>query len=160
MSDILANDVRTQYEKAFATIKGIVEAFPEDKWLVPHGDVYYIPSRIAYHLASFIDGLIAGGYSDPDFRSKLPFGAWIDGTPETLPNKKAFIGYYDEVIGRANKVLSALDDAKVTEQLPADMARFGATQIGAHLRNMRELSAHTGELNKMLIENGIDDIWF
>ena len=159
MSDLLANDVRTQYDKAFATIKGIAEAFPEDKWLVPHGDEYYIPSRIAYHVATFIDGLIAGGYADPDFRSKLPFGAWHDGTAKTLPDKKAFIGYYDQVVARAQKALSAIDDAGVTAQMDPERARFGATQVGAHLYNMRELSAHTGELNKMLIENGIDDVW-
>jgi len=28
MSEILANDLRVQYEKAFQTIRGIVEAFP------------------------------------------------------------------------------------------------------------------------------------
>ena len=39
------------------------------------------------------------------------------------------------------------------------MSRFGKTKIGAHMMTMRELSAHTGELNKMLIENGLDDIW-
>ena len=159
MSNNLANDVKKQYERAFATIKGIAEAFPEDKWLVEHGDEYYIPSRIAYHLASFIDGLVAGGQRDPDFRSKLPFGSWNEGTAETLPNKKAYIAYFDEVVGRADKELSALDDAAITEQLAPERARFGATSVGLHLYCMREISAHTGELNKMLIENGLDDVW-
>ena len=159
MSNILADDVRSQYDKAFATIRGIVEAFPDDKWLVPHGDEYYIPCRIVYHLAVFIDSQIGGGYKDPDFNAKVPFGAWHKATAETLPDKKAFAAYYDEVIGRAQKELAALDDDAVVAPIEPERARFGATQIGAHLLMMRELSAHTGELNKMLIENGKDDVW-
>jgi len=159
MSDILANDVRTKYGHAFATVRGIAEAFPEDKWLTPHGDEYYIPSRIAYHLTGFIDSFVAGGYKDPDFNAKQPFGSWRDGTPETLPSKSAFLPYYDEVIARAQKELASLDDAAITAVIEQERARFGATQIGLHLMIMREISAHTGELNKMLIENGLDDIW-
>lgn len=159
MSNILSDDVRTKYEKAFATIRGIAEAFPEERWLEPHGDVYYIPSRIAYHLAVFIDGFVAGGMKSPDFREKLPFGSWHEGTAATLPDKKAFLSYYEEVVGRAQKVLEGLDDNAVTAPIEPERVRMGATQIGAHMQAMRELSAHSGELNKMLIENGKDDIW-
>ena len=158
MSDILANDLRVKYGFAFATVRGIAEAFPADKWLEPHGDEYYIPSRIAYHLASFIDMFMCGGYKDPEFNSKLPFGPWRTGTAETLPGKAAFIAYYDEVIARANAALATLDDAAVTAEIEPERARFGATQLGLHITIMRELSAHTGEMNKMLIENGLDDI--
>ena len=159
MSKVLADDLRVQYDKAFETIGGIVEAFPEDKWLVPHGDEYYIPCRIAYHLAIFIDGMVADGFKDPDFRAKVPYGDWKTGTAETLPDKGAFAAYYKEVIGRAKNVLAALDDDAVTAMQGPEMSRFGKTKIGAHMMTMRELSAHTGELNKMLIENGLDDIW-
>jgi len=159
MSNLLANDVRTLHEKCFATIRGIVEAFPEEKWLVPHGDDYYIPSRIAYHLAVFIDGAVAGGFADPDFRSKAPFGAWHEGTAETLPDKTKLLAYYDEVIERANKALAAIDDDRVVAPIEPERARMGQTQLAGYMYVMRELSAHTGELNKMLIENGLDDIW-
>jgi len=159
MSDVLANDVRVKYQKAFDTIRGILEAFPEDKWLVAHGDEYYIPSRIAYHLAEFIDGAVAGGFKDPDFKNKLPFGDWHHSTAETLPGKAALAAYFEEAVARATKALDAIDDESVTALLPPEMARMGATQLGAHLGVMRELSAHTGEMNKMLIENGIDDVW-
>ena len=159
MSDILANDVRKQYNRAFDTIKGILDVFPESKWLEQHGDEYYIPSRITYHLAEFIDGAVAGGFKDPDFKEKLPFGDWHQSTAETLPGKSELITYYNEVIERAKKMLDAIDDESVTALLPPEMARMGASQIGAHMGVMRELSAHTGELNKMLIENGLDDIW-
>ncbi|MDR0819888.1 MAG: hypothetical protein LBN43_10005 [Oscillospiraceae bacterium] len=155
----LSDDVRAQYNGAFATIRGIAEAFPENKWLESHGDVYYIPSRIAYHLAVFIDSNIAGWSKDPDFASKLPFGSWKDGNAGTLPDKKAYLAYYDEVIARAQKVLATLDDDSVTATLEPEKARFSTSQLGVHLYNMRELSAHSGELNKMLIENGIDDVW-
>jgi len=156
---MLANDVRGQYDKAFATIRGIVEIFPEDKWLVPHGDEYYIPCRIAYHLAVFIDSLIAGGSKDPDFNKKLPFGAWHEGTSETLPDKAKFLPYFNEAAARAQKALEGLEDSAVIAENEPERARFGATQLGMHLYFMRELSAHTGELNKMLIENGLDDVW-
>ena len=159
MSTILADDLRVQYDKAFETVGGIIEAFPEDKWLVPHGDEYYIPCRIAYHIAVFIDGMVADGFKDPDFRAKVPFGDWKIGTAETLPDKSALAAYYKEVIGRAKNVLAALDDDAVTAMQAPEMSRFGTTKIGAHMMTMRELSAHTGELNKMLIENGQDDIW-
>ena len=160
MSDILANDVRTQYTRAFATIRGILEAFPDNKWLTPHGDDYYIPCRIAYHLAVFIDGAVGGaGRKDPEFFSKLPFGSWYEGTAETLPKKAELMKYYDEAVSRAQDELRPLTDADVTAELSPEMARMGATQIGAHLGIMRELSAHTGELNKMLIENGLEDVW-
>ena len=46
MSNLLADDVRKVHERSFATIREIAEAFPEDKWLKPHADDYYIPSRI------------------------------------------------------------------------------------------------------------------
>ena len=159
MKDLLANDVRKQYEQCFATLKAIVEAFPEDKWLVQHGDIYYIPSRIAYHLVVFIDRYIAGGFNDPDFASKLPFGNWMEATAETLPDKAAFFKYYDQILAKAQPVLAALDDANLISPIEPDRARMGTTQMAVHLYCMRELAAHTGELNKMLIENGLDDIW-
>ena len=159
MSDLLANDVRKLYDRSFDTISGILDVFPESKWMEPHGDEYYIPSRIAYHLAEFIDGAVAGGFSDPEFKNKLPFGDWHNATAETLPGKDALVAYYNEAVGRAKKALATLDDDGVTALLPPEMARMGATRVGAHMGIMRELSAHTGELNKMLIENGIDDVW-
>ena len=159
MSNLLADDVRKVHERSFATIREIAEAFPEDKWLKPHGDDYYIPSRIAYHIANFIDGAVAGGFSDPDFRSKAPFGSWIEGTAETLPNKADFIAYLDGVIARANAELAKLDDAAVTAATEPAKARMGATQVGAFMGVMREVAAHTGEMNKMLVEDGVDDIW-
>ena len=159
MSTILADDVRNQYDKAFATVEGILDAFPDDKWLVPHGDEYYIPCRIAYHVAVFIDGMVAEGSKDPDFRAKLPFGDWKTGTAETLPARAALTAYYKEAVGRAKTVLSALDDDAIVALQPPESSRFGKTKLGAHMMVMRELSAHTGELNKMLIENGLDDIW-
>ena len=159
MSNILANDVRERYTRAFATISEIVGAFPEDKWLEQHGDEYYIPCRIAYHLATFIDGMVADGFKDPDFREKVPFGNWKDATAEILPDKDAFIAYFNEVIDRALKVLETLNDDDITATASPEKARFASTGIGVHMQTMRELSAHTGEMNKMLIENGLEDIW-
>ncbi|MDR0839479.1 MAG: hypothetical protein LBN99_07555 [Oscillospiraceae bacterium] len=155
----LSDDVRAQYNGAFATIRGIAEVFPESKWLEPHADAYYIPGRIAYHLAAFIDRQLGGGSEDPDFASKLPYGNWMEATAETLPDKKAFLSYYDEVIKRAQSSLAALDDDGVTAPIEPERAHFGKSQIGVHLYNMRELAAHSGELNKMLSEHGIDDVW-
>ena len=159
MNSVLSDDVRIQYDKAFETVSAIIETFPEDKWLVPHGDVYYIPCRIAYHIAIFIDGMVAGGFMDPDFRSKVPFGDWKTATAETLPGKAALMTYYKEVVARAKNALSAIDDDALTAMQAPELSRFAKTKIGAHMMTMRELSAHTGELNKMLIENGLEDIW-
>jgi hypothetical protein len=64
MSELLANDLRTQYDRAFRTIREIVAAFPEDRWLEPHGDIYYIPCRIAYHLTVVVDSYVNGGFKD------------------------------------------------------------------------------------------------
>ena len=159
MSDTLANDVRRQFERSFNTIKKIVETFPEDKWLIPHGDEYYIPSRIAYHIAEYIDGMVAGRFMEPGFRENLPFGSWFEGTAETLPGKDALLQYLKESVTRADAVLAALDDEAVTAPLPQEMSRMGASKISAHMSALREIAAHTGEINKMLVENGIDDIW-
>ena len=158
--DILTNDVKKQYDRSFATLRAIIEAFPEDKWLAEHGDEYYIPSRIAYHLAVFIDGFVAEGMkNDPDFRDNRPFGSWKDGTAATLPGKAALLGYYDESVARAEAILDKLDDAAVVAAIEPERARMGESNLGAHMYVMREIADHTGELNKMLIENGIDDIW-
>ena len=159
MSNTAANDVRDKYDKAFATIRGILETFPEDKWLKPHGDEYYIPCRIAYHLATFIDGFIGGNFSKPDFTASLPFGDWKTGTAETLPDKKTFIPYFEAAAANGKKALEALTDEALLAPFAPDNTRFGATPAGMHLQFMREISAHTGELNKMLIENGLDDVW-
>ena len=159
MSDLLANDVRNMFDRSFATVRAIIEAFPEDKWLKPHGDEYYIPSSIAYHIASFMDGAVAGGRKDPDFVAKLPFGEWHGITADRLPSKSALLAYYDEAEARSKKALADITDADVSKALPPEMARFGATQLGAYIAWVREIAAHTGEMNKMLIENGIDDIW-
>jgi len=157
--DKLANDVRRQFNKAFATARATIVTFPEDKWLEPHGDEYYIPGSIAYHIASYVDGSIAGGYRDPDFRSKLPFGNWHELTRDKIPGKAALLAYYDEAIARAKKALSTIRDEDVTALLPPEMARMGGSQVGAYMSMLREITAHTGEMNKMLIENGKDDIW-
>ena len=159
VNDALPNEIRMFYTKTFATIRGIVDAFPEDKWLQPHGCDYYLPSRIAYHLAVVIDGQVAGGSDDPDFRSKLPYGLWMEATAETLPNKQAFITYLNEVIERADQVLNSLNSENLFA--PADPERpwRGSSQLSVLIYCLREIAAHTGELNKMLIENGIDDVW-
>jgi len=159
MSDVVSNDVRNKYDKAFATIRGIMDAFPEDKWLTPHGDEYYIPSRIFYHLAVFIDGVIGGKSSDPNFAAELPFGNWKEGTSSTLPDKKSFIPYYEKAVKNAEKALANLTDEALLIPFAPENIRFGATPVGMHLQFMRELSDHTGELNKMLVENGLDDVW-
>ena len=159
MNNLMANDVKAQYDRAFATIRGIVEAFPEGKWLEPHGDAYYIPCRIAYHLAVFTDRFLAGGYKDPDFNAKLPFGNWMEATAGTLPGKPAYLSYYDTVIEKAKKELAGLDDGILASPIAPEMIRLGSSQMGVHVYAMRELSAHTGELNKMLVEDGEDDVW-
>lgn len=159
MSEILANDLRVQYKKAFSTIRGIVEAFPENRWREPHGGVYYIPCRIAYHLAVVIDSQIAGGFKDKDFTAKLPYGKWIEAKAENLPERNEFLAYFDGALSRAEKVLATLDDDSLTSQVEPERAWLGTSQMGVHLYMMRELSAHTGELNKMLIEDGKQDVW-
>ena len=159
MSNAASNDLRKKYEIAFANIRGILDIFPEDKWLKPHGDEYYIPCRIAYHLAVFINGIIGGGFKDPDFAAKLPYGNWLEATSETLPDKKTFIAYFDDSVKIATEALAAITDDSLLIPFEPDNVRFGATPVGMHLQFMRELSDHTGELNKMLIENGLDDVW-
>lgn len=159
MSEIMANDLRLQYAKAFRTIRGIVEAFREDRWKEPHGDVYYRPSRIAYHLAVVIDNHIAGGFKDKDFVSKLPYGRWSEATAEILPGRKDFLAYFDAVQERAQKALATLTDEALSSPVEPERAWTGASLMGLHLYIMRELSDHTGELNKMLIEDGGEDVW-
>lgn len=159
MSELLSNDVRRQYDMVFRTLRKIVETFPEDRWLEPHGDAYYIPCRIAYHLAVVIDNHVAGGFKDKDFASKLPYGKWIEAKAEGLPPKAAFLVYLDGVLDRAEKALAALDDNILAQPIEPERARVGGAQIGLHLYMMREISDHTGELNKMLIEDGQEDVW-
>ena len=160
MSDILSNDIRTQFQKTFATLKGIAETFPEDKWLVVHGDdEFYIPSRVAYHAASYIDVQMMGGFKDPDFNAKLPYGSWRDGTAQTLPDKKAFLAYYEGVLARIEKVLAALNDEGLSAPIEPERVHMGATQLSVYLYMLRELGAHEGELNKMLVDDGKPDVW-
>ena len=159
MSAILASDLRTQYKRAFDTIRKIAESFPENRWRAPHGDDYYLPCRIAYHVAVVIDKYIAGGFKDKDFQAKLPYGNWLEATAEQLPDQKAFLSYFDGARSRAETVLAALDDNSLTSPIEPERAFVGASQMGLHLYMMRELSDHTGELNKMLIENGKPDVW-
>lgn len=159
MSEIMANDLRAQYKKAFSTIREIVETFPEDRWREPHGHAYYLPARIAYHLAVVIGNHVAGGFKDKDFASKLPYGVWIEAKAEDLPEKKEFLAYFDGVLAKAEKALAALDDESLAGPIEPERTRMGASQMGVHLYLMRELSDHTGELNKMLIEDGKPDVW-
>jgi hypothetical protein len=159
MSEILANDVRTQYKKAFQTIRGIVEAFPEERWLKPHGHDYYLPCRIAYHLAVVIDNHLAGGFKDKEFSAKLPYGRWTEATAEILPDRKEYLAYFDSAVGRAVKVLDSIADEDLSLPIEPERAWMGASRMGAYLYLLRELSDHTGELNKMLIENGVPDVW-
>lgn len=159
MSEILANDLRAQYTKVFSTIRGIVDAFPENRWREPHGHAYYIPCRIAYHLAVVIDSQISGGFRDKDFSSRLPYGKWIEATAEDLPEKNEFLTYFSGILDRAEKALAVLNDDSLMSSIESERAWMGASQMGMHLYMMRELSDHTGELNKMLIENGRQDVW-
>lgn len=159
MNDVLSNDVRAQYRKTFQTIRKIAEDFPEDRWREPHGHVYYIPCRIAYHLAVVIDNHIAGGFKDKDFSAKLPYGRWSEAKAENLPDRNEYLTYFDGVLGRAEMILAVLTDDILMSQLEPERAWMGTSQMGLHLYMMRELSDHTGELNKMLIEDGIPDVW-
>jgi hypothetical protein len=159
MSDLVANDLRTQYGKAFKIVRRIVEIFPENRWREPHGDIYYLPCRIAYHIAAFIDSFVADGLKDNDFHSKLPYGRWMDATAETLPDRTKFLVYLDAVISRAEQSLAALTDEFLMSPMEPEKARIGASQMGLHLLSLREIADHTGELNKMLIEYGLDDVF-
>lgn len=159
MDEILANDLRLQYQRAFSIIREIVETFPEDRWRVPHGNDYYIPCRIAYHLAVVIDSIIAGGSKDKDFAAKLPYGRWIEATAEILPDRTAFLSYFDGAKSRAEKVLASLKDDILMEPIDPERTRMGSSKMGMHMQILRELADHSGELNKMLIENGKSDVW-
>ena len=160
MSDILVKDIRLQFGKALDTLRGIAEAFPADRWLEIHGDdEFYIPSRIAYHAASYIDFRMMGGSNDPDFNAHLPFGPWMDATAKTLPSKADFLGYYDGLYPRIQEMLTALTDQSLSDPLEPEMPHYGATRLGLYLYMLRELSAHAGELNKMLVEDGLQDVW-
>ena len=160
MSDTLANDIRAQYDKSFATLRGIAEAFPDDKWLKVHGeDEFYLPSRIAYHLVTYLDRHMTDGFKDKEFDNKCPYGNWRNGTAETLPDKNAFLAYFDEVTGRAKKTLETLKDENLSAPIDPERAYWGASQMGVHLYMMREFAAHSGELNKMLIDDGQQDVW-
>jgi hypothetical protein len=156
---MMANDLRAQYDKAFRTVRGIAETFPEARWLEPHGHEYYIPCRIAYHIACVIDNHIAGGFKDKDFAAKLPYGRWIDAKAENLPGKQDFLAYLDGALGRAGEALARLTDEELASPVEPERAWMGASKMGLHLYIMRELSDHTGELNKMLIEDGGQDVW-
>lgn len=155
----MTNDLRAQYGKAFRTIRQIAQAFSDDRWREPHGDVYYIPSRIAYHLAAVIDKQVAGGFRDKDFALKLPYGNWMEAKAEDLPGREEFLAYFDAAVQRAEKDLNTLNDEDMTAPIEQERAWIGASQMGAHLYLMREISDHTGELNKMLIEDGGEDVW-
>ena len=160
MSDLLVKDIRAQYDKSFATLRGIVEDFPDDKWLAVHGeDDFYIPSRIAYHLASYLDRHMTEGFKDREFDAKCPYGDWRKGDANTLPDKKAFLAYYDEVLVRAHAKLAVLDDESLSAPIEPERAHWGAYQMGIHLYMMREFAAHSGELNKMRIDDGLQDVW-
>jgi len=56
-------------------------------------------------------------------------------------------------------VLAALVDEDLAKPGDPDKPWLGSIQLGRHLTMMREISAHTGELNKMRIEYGLDDVW-
>jgi hypothetical protein len=159
MNDILTSDLRMQYQKAFQTVRGIVEAFPETRWLEPHGDEYYIPCRIAYHIAVVIDKHVAGGFRDKDFDARLPYGRWIDAKASDLPGTADFLAYLDGILGRAELALASVTDEDIASPVEPERAWMGASKMGLHLYMMRELSDHTGELNKMLIEDGEQDVW-
>ena len=159
MSISMADDIRLNYTKTFSTFRQIIAAFPEEKWLEAHADDYYIPCRIAYHLAVFISRHLAGGFLDGDFSAKLPFGNWMEATAETLPNKQELLAYYNEIEAKAIKALESLTDEDLVKPVEFERAWFGESQLGVHIYLIREIAAHTGELNKMLIENGLEDIW-
>jgi hypothetical protein len=110
-------------------------------------------------LAVVIDSQIASGFKDKDFTAKLPYGKWIEAKVENLPERNEFLAYFDGALSRAEKVLATLDDDSLTSQVEPERAWLGTSQMGVHLYMMRELSAHTGELNKMLIEDGKQDVW-
>ena len=106
-----------------------------------------------------------GVHGDPfvlnrkDFAAKLPYGNWIEAKAEDLPDKKEFLSYFNGVLGKAEKVLPTLNDDALTSPIEAERAWLGTSQMGLHLYMMRELSDHTGELNKMLIEDSKQDVW-
>ena len=160
MSNPLASDIRLQFNKTLDTLRGIAEAFPADRWLEVHGDdEFYIPSRLAYHAASYIDFRMMGGSDDPDFNANLPFGPWMNATAQSLPSKDDFLGYYDGLYPRIQEMLAALTDESLSDPQEPEMPHYGATRLGLYLYMIRELSAHEGELNKMLVDNGKDDVW-
>lgn len=160
MERLLSDDLRAQYHKAFQTIRGIVEACPEDRWKACHGDSYYVPCRLAYHLALCIKFHILGGFQDKDYYSTLPYGRWNETKAEDLPDKSVYLCFFNDVIQRAEKVLEGLTDNALLQPPEPERAWAGATLMGLHLYMMRELSDHTGELNKMLVEDGAEDgVW-
>jgi hypothetical protein len=158
MGGTLSDDMRKQYQKAFQTIREIVVAFPEDRWKARHGDGYYVPCRLAYHLALCTKYHLLGGYKDKEYYTILPYGRWNETKAEDLPGKVELLAFLDGIFSRATQALELLTDAELAKPAEPERAWAGETTLGLHLYMMRELSAHTGELNTMLVQDGAEDI--
>jgi len=152
MGNVLSDEIRVCYEKVFGTISEVVADFPNVRWLAPHGDDYYLPCRIAYHIAVVLGNRIGGV-------TEFPWGRWIEADASQLPEKAAFLPWMNMCFDKAREALSALTDEDLTKPGDKDKPLLGTIELGRHLTMMREISAHTGELNKMRVEDGLEDIW-
>ena len=87
------------------------------------------------------------------------YGKWTEAKSEQLPDRKEFLAYFDAVLERAGIALANINDDILMLPIEQERAWMGVIQMGVHLYMFRELSDHTGELNKMLIEDGGQDVW-
>lgn len=154
----LAGEIGKQYDSAFRTLREIVRAYPEAGWRKPHGDDYLVPCRIAYHLALCIEYEILSGFRDQGRNFHPPFGEWLETKAGALPGKGDFMVYLDGVLARAETEVGGLSDGGLDLPSEPEQAWAGACRMSLHLYMLRELSAHCGELNAMLVQDGAEDV--
>jgi uncharacterized damage-inducible protein DinB len=152
-SVVAAAEVADQFRRAFAMLRGSIEAFPDEEWrkgdvdlLIPCRQVWHVVEAVEYYLSEYPGEFKWGHRFDGDW----------EGTPAgELPSQEGMLAYLDEMASTVEQWLKSLGDEGLLEPQKG-FSWTGTCPLGRALYVLRHTQHHLAMMNTELRRRGIE----